>query len=91
MKFDFVLEENYLALVSCFLGPQLKIVATMSVGYEHIDLEACKKRKIAVTHTPFVSTESVAELTLTLLLYVARRIPDGKFGHRIRQQHIILD
>ncbi|XP_076451460.1 glyoxylate reductase/hydroxypyruvate reductase-like [Babylonia areolata] len=58
-------------------GPQLQIVATMSVGYEHIDLDECKKRKITVSNTPGVSTDSVAELTVTMLLFVARRVKEG--------------
>ncbi|KAK7494189.1 hypothetical protein BaRGS_00014662 [Batillaria attramentaria] len=58
-------------------GPQLKVVSTMSVGYEHIDLEECKKRKITVTNTPNVSTDSVAELTVSLLLMTARRLKEG--------------
>lgn len=58
-------------------GPTLKIVSTMSVGYEHIDLEACRTRGIAVTNTPNVSTDSVSELTVSLLLLVARRLYEG--------------
>lgn len=49
----------------------------MSVGYDHIDLEECKKRNIAVGNTPVISTESVADFALTLLLSAARRIPEG--------------
>ncbi|KAH9508682.1 hypothetical protein Btru_049632 [Bulinus truncatus] len=58
-------------------GPQLKIVATMSVGYEHIDLQECSKRNILVANTPGVSTDSVAELTVALLLMTARRVTEG--------------
>ncbi|KAK3731018.1 hypothetical protein RRG08_066034 [Elysia crispata] len=58
-------------------GPQLKIVATMSVGYEHIDLHECSQRNILVANTPGVSTDSVAELTVALLLMTARRLPEG--------------
>uniref|UniRef100_A0A1W7RAF2 Glyoxylate reductase/hydroxypyruvate reductase n=1 Tax=Hadrurus spadix TaxID=141984 RepID=A0A1W7RAF2_9SCOR len=58
-------------------GPQLKIIATMSVGYDHIDIEECKKKSIAVTNTPDVSTDSVAEFTVTLLLAAGRRLMDA--------------
>lgn len=58
-------------------GPQLKVVSTMSVGYEHIDLDECKKRGITVTNTPNVSTDSVAELTVSLLLMTSRRLKEG--------------
>lgn len=57
-------------------GDKLKIIATMSVGFEHIDLEECKKRNIIVTNTPDVSSESVAELTVALALAAGRRIVD---------------
>ena len=60
-----------------FTGPNLKVVATMSVGYEHIDLEECKKRNIRVCNTPNVSTDSVAELTVSLLLLTTRRLLEG--------------
>jgi len=39
---------------------KLKVVSTMSVGYDHINLEACKKHGITVGHTPDVLTSSVA-------------------------------
>lgn len=55
-------------------GPKLKVIATMSVGYEHIDLIECKKRKIRVGYTPEVLTDAVADLTIALLLSVTRRL-----------------
>ncbi|UYV67319.1 GRHPR [Cordylochernes scorpioides] len=55
-------------------GPQLKVIATMSVGYDHIDIAECKARGIKVSNTPNVSTDSVAELTVTLLLAAGRRL-----------------
>lgn len=57
-------------------GDKLKIIATMSVGFEHIDVEECKKRNIPVTNTPDVSSDSVAELTIALALAAGRRIVD---------------
>ncbi|XP_041358995.1 glyoxylate reductase/hydroxypyruvate reductase-like [Gigantopelta aegis] len=58
-------------------GPQLKVVATMSVGYDHIDLQECKKRNIAVGNTPNVLTNATAELTVSLLLATSRRLKEG--------------
>uniref|UniRef100_A0A2L2XWU9 Glyoxylate reductase/hydroxypyruvate reductase n=1 Tax=Parasteatoda tepidariorum TaxID=114398 RepID=A0A2L2XWU9_PARTP len=55
-------------------GPQLRVIASMSVGFEHIDLEECKKRNIAVSNTPHVSTDSVAEFTVLLMLAVGRHL-----------------
>lgn len=58
-------------------GEQLRVVATMSVGYDHVDVEACASRGIAVGNTPGVLTETTAELALGLLLAVSRRIPEA--------------
>lgn len=55
-------------------GPQLKVVATMSVGFDHLDLEALKKRNIKVGYTPGVLTDATAELTVALLLATSRRL-----------------
>lgn len=52
----------------------MKVVATMSVGYEHLDIAEIKKRNIAIGYTPGVLTEAVAELTLALLLATSRRL-----------------
>lgn len=58
-------------------GKQLKIVANYAVGFDNIDLLACKKRRVAVTNTPNVLTEAVAEHAFALLLAVARRIVES--------------
>ncbi|GBL85003.1 hypothetical protein AVEN_49559-1, partial [Araneus ventricosus] len=58
-------------------GPQLKAIATMSVGYDHIDTKTCKEKNIPVSNTPDVSTDSVAEMTVTLLLAAGRRLIDA--------------
>ncbi|GFN75337.1 glyoxylate reductase/hydroxypyruvate reductase [Plakobranchus ocellatus] len=57
-------------------GPQLKIVATHSVGLEHIDLELCKERGIKVSYTPDVLTTATAELAVSLVLATARRLDE---------------
>ena len=54
--------------------PKLEIIATMSVGTDHIDLAAAKARGIAVTYAPDVLTDCVADLGMALVLAVARRI-----------------
>jgi len=56
---------------------KLKIVATMSVGYEHIDVAECKKKGITIGYTPGVLTEATAELAISLLLATARRLPEA--------------
>jgi glyoxylate reductase len=58
-------------------GLPLKIIANYGVGYNHIDLEAATLRKIAVTNTPGVLTDTTADLALALLLAVSRRVVEG--------------
>ncbi len=51
----------------------VKIVATYSVGFEHIDLEAAARRKILVAYTPGVNNEATADIAMLLLLGASRR------------------
>ena len=55
-------------------GPRLKAVANFGVGYDNIDLDACRRRGIVATNTPDVLTDSTAELALGLTLSAARHI-----------------
>lgn len=57
--------------------PKLKYITTMSTGYDHIDLEACKKRNIQVSNVPAYGEVSVAEHTFALILAVSRRIVES--------------
>lgn len=56
-------------------GPQLKIVATMSVGFDHIDLAATSQRGVSVSNAPGTSDNAVAEHTISLMLSLAKSIP----------------
>lgn len=58
-------------------GPQLKVIATMSVGYDHIDVDAVKSRNIALGYTPDVLTDATADLTVLLALGASRRIKES--------------
>jgi len=58
-------------------GKNLKIVSSMSVGFDHVDLEAATKRGVMVTNTPGVLTEATADTTLGLMLAVSRRIVEA--------------
>ncbi len=58
-------------------GPQLKLIASFSNGFDHIDVEAALKRGIAVTNTPGVLTEDTADMTMALILAVPRRLVEG--------------
>jgi glyoxylate reductase len=59
-------------------GPQLTIVANVAVGYNNIDVPACRARGIAVTNTPDVLTNACADFTWGLILAVTRRLGEGE-------------
>lgn len=56
-------------------APKLKIISNMAVGVDNIDIKACTQRGIPVGNTPGVLTDSTADLTMALLLSIARNIP----------------
>lgn len=58
-------------------APNLKTISTYSVGFDHIDLESATKRKIRVGYTPDVLTDATADLTVTLMLDLLRRVAEG--------------
>lgn len=60
------------------LPGSVKIIATFSVGVDHIALDAAKARGIAVTHTPEVLSFATAETAFTLMLMAARRAGEGE-------------
>ena len=55
--------------------PALKVVSVFGVGYDGVDVAAARQRGIAVTHTPGVLSEDVADLAMLLMLGVARGLP----------------
>lgn len=58
-------------------APNLVVISTYSVGFDHIDVEEATRRGIYVTHTPGVLTDAVADFTWALLLSVARRVVEA--------------
>ena len=58
-------------------GSDLKVVSTIAVGYNNIDLAAARERNVIVTNTPDVLTEAAADLTWSLILGMTRRIVEG--------------
>ena len=57
--------------------PRLRVVANCAVGYDNVDLEACRRRGVWVTNTPDVLTEATADLAWALLMAAARRLGEG--------------
>src|SRR5215510_4708802 len=66
-------------------GPQLRVVANYAVGFDNVDLEAVTRRGVLVSNTPDVLTDTVAELTMALLLSLTRRVCEGDRLLRRRQ------
>ena len=58
-------------------GESLKMIANYAVGFNNIDVSATTKRKIAVSNTPGVLTDTTADLAMALILAVARRIVES--------------
>lgn len=59
-------------------APRLKVLANMAVGYDNINVPDCTARRVLVTNTPDVLTETTADLTWALLMATARRIPEAE-------------
>tara|TARA_Y200000002_G_scaffold156732_1_gene129632 strand:- start:545 stop:1498 length:954 start_codon:yes stop_codon:yes gene_type:complete len=64
------------------LPDSVKILSNFAVGFGNIDLEAAKKRNIAVTNTPEVLTDATAEIGILLILGACRRAAEGISGAR---------
>ena len=59
------------------LAPHLRVAATVSVGYDNIDLPACTRHKVVATNTPGVLDETTADFAWTLMMAIARRLVEG--------------
>lgn len=58
-------------------APRLRVVSTVSVGVDHVDLDAATERGLPVGHTPGVLTETTADFTFALILAAARRVAEA--------------
>ncbi len=68
-------------------APRLKIVANAVVGYDNVDVAACRERGIIVTNTPDVLTDATADLMWALLLATVRRLPQAERSLRAGEFH----
>ncbi len=59
-------------------GPKLRLIASFGTGVDHIDLDTARQRGVVVTNTPGVLTEDTADMTMALILAVARRVGEGE-------------
>ncbi|MFN8412319.1 MAG: D-glycerate dehydrogenase [Anaerolineales bacterium] len=60
------------------IGPQLKVISSMSVGVDHIDVAAASVRRIPVGNTPGVLTDATADQAFALMLSAARRVTEAE-------------
>ncbi|MGH9735546.1 MAG: 2-hydroxyacid dehydrogenase [Candidatus Acidiferrales bacterium] len=58
-------------------APKLRIAATVSVGFDNIDVPACTKHNVVATHTPGVLDDTTADFAWALLMVVSRRVLEG--------------
>jgi lactate dehydrogenase-like 2-hydroxyacid dehydrogenase len=70
--------EHFSADVFERLPADVKIIANFSVGFDHVDVEAARKKGVVVTNTPDVLSDATAELTMMLILGAARRVAEGE-------------
>jgi glyoxylate reductase len=73
-----LLTENIDSELMDAIGPQLKVISSMSVGVDHIDVAAATTRGIPVGNTPGVLTDATADQAFALMLSAARRIPEAE-------------
>ena len=59
-------------------GPQLKVVSNVAVGYNNIDVAACRQHGVVATNTPGVLTDATADIAMALILMVTRRLGEGE-------------
>ena len=68
--------------------PALRMIATRSTGFDHIDLEACRQRGIGVANVPSYGENTVAEHTFALILMLARKVHQSYA--QVREGHVEL-
>lgn len=59
--------------------PRLRLVLTMSTGYDHIDIDACRERGVVVCNVPHYGENTVAEHTFALILSLSRKLHAAYF------------
>ena len=59
-------------------GSQLRSVSNVAVGYNNIDVPACRDRKVIATNTPGVLTDATADIAMSLILMGTRRLAEGE-------------
>lgn len=76
--------EKFPAETIALLPSRVKAIANFSVGVDHVDLDAAKRKQVIVTNTPDVLSDATAEIAMLLMLGAARRASEGE---RIMRTH----
>ena len=66
-------------------GKQLRSVSNVAVGYNNINVPACRERNVLVTNTPGVLTDATADIAMALILMSTRRLAEGERVIRAQQ------
>lgn len=77
--------EKFTAEVIARLPINVRAIANFSVGYDHVDVDAARKKGLIVTNTPDVLSDATAEIAMLLMLGAARRASEGERLVRARQ------
>ncbi len=59
------------------VAPRLRVVSNIAVGYDNVDLQAATERGVLITNTPGVLSDAVADLTMSLMLQLSRRLAEA--------------
>lgn len=71
-------------------APNLEIVVRAGAGYDNVDLEAAKAKNVVVMNTPGQNSNAVAELVLSMMVYIARNSFNGTSGTELRGKKLGL-
>lgn len=77
--------EKFTADVIARLPDNIRAIANFSVGYDHVDVDAARKKGLIVTNTPDVLSDATAEIAILLMLGAARRASEGERMVRAKQ------
>lgn len=79
-------------------APQLKVISTISAGYDHFDLNYLNKNNIALMHTPEVLTNTTADTIFTLIMCTAKRttelnnlVTSGQWTNNLKESYFGID
>jgi len=72
-------------MLADFDQPRARLLANFGVGYNHIDVDACRAKGVAVTNTPGAVTDATADIAMTLILMSCRRAGEGERMVRAEQ------